>query len=200
MKQNIQAIQNKLIATGICVLTSLSLSQIAFAEQAAQEDIDVSHKIVKQFMGNLKGELMSAMKAGGPINAVKVCNTKAKVITQKASEQNKMEVGRTSLKLRSSVNAPDAWETKVLHEFEKRKAAGEAVKPMEYAEVVDNNGMKQFRYMKAIPVAKPCLHCHGEKVKTEVLNKISALYPTDKAIGYKLGEVRGAFTITKNLK
>jgi len=97
MKQNIQAIQNKLIATGICVLTSLSLSQIAFAEQAAQEDIDVSHKIVKQFMGNLKGELMSAMKAGGPINAVKVCNTKAKVITQKASEQNKMEVGRTSL-------------------------------------------------------------------------------------------------------
>jgi len=183
-----------------CILASLSYNQYALAEQPAQADIDASHKIVKQFMGNLKGELMAAMKAGGPINAVKVCNVKAKVITQNESEKNNMKVGRTSLKLRSAANTPDTWETKVLQDFEKRKAAGEPVKPMEYAEVVNNNGVKQFRYMKAIPVAKPCLNCHGEKVKKEVLNKISTLYPTDKATGYKLGDVRGAFTITKNLK
>jgi hypothetical protein len=195
--------KNKLIATSLIatsLIAALSFSQSIFADQAAQADIDASHKIVKQFMGKLKGELMGAMKAGGPINALQVCNIKALVITQNVSAEHKMDIGRTSLKLRNPINTPDSWEAKVLHDFEKRKAAGEAVKPMEYAELVDNNGTKQFRYMKAIPVAKPCLNCHGEEVKAGVLNKISALYPSDKAIGYKLGDIRGAFTITKNIK
>lgn len=190
--------KNKLIT--ICVFASLCFSQSLFAEKVAQADLDLSHKVVKLFMGSLKGELMSAMKAGGPINALNVCNTKAVVITQGVSNDTKMDVGRTSLKLRNPINVPDNWEVKVLNDFEKRKAAGEAVKPMEYAEVVDNNGTKQFRYMKAIPVAKPCLNCHGQNVKAGVLSKIAELYPNDKATGYKLGDIRGAFTITKNIQ
>jgi len=190
--------KNKLITS--CMIASLSFSHSIFAEQPDKVDIDLSHKIVKQFMGKLKGELMTAMKAGGPINALQVCNTKAVVITQNVSNEHKMDIGRTSLKLRNPINTADSWESKILNDFEKRKAAGEAVKPMEYAEVVDNNGTKQFRYMKAIPVAKPCLNCHGENVKPGVLSKISELYPTDKATGYKLGDIRGAFTITKNIK
>jgi len=190
--------KNKIITS--CLLASITSAPFAFAEKPAQADIDMSKKIVKQFMGELKGELMSAMKKGGPINALQVCNTKAKVITQQVADEHQMDVGRTSLKLRSPANAPDAWEAKVLADFEKRKASGEDVKPMAYAEVVEADGGKQFRFMKAIPVAKPCLTCHGDKVKPEVLTKISELYPQDKAIGYQLGQVRGAFTITKNLK
>ena len=41
----------------------------------------------------------------------------------------------------------------------------------------------------------PCLKSHGENIDTTVSAKLNELYPTDKAIGYKPGEVRGAFTI-----
>ncbi|MFK5986232.1 MAG: DUF3365 domain-containing protein [Pseudomonadota bacterium] len=190
--------KNKLIISFI--LASLSFSHSSFATEVTQAELDLSHKIVKQFMGKLKGELVGAMKKGGPLNAIKVCNSQAIVISQEVSTAHKMDVARTSLKLRNPNNIADSWETKVLQNFEKRKAAGEPVKTMEYAEIVDNNGVKQFRYMKAIPVAKPCLSCHGEKVKAEVLSKLASLYPADKATGYKLGDIRGAFTITKDIK
>lgn len=184
-----------------CLTASLFIAPIAMAEKPAQEDIDMSKKVIKQFMGDLKGELVTAMKAGGPLNAIQACNTKAKVIAQQASEKNQISVGRTSLKLRSSANKPDAWESQVLADFDKRQAAGEDVKKMAYAEVVTNDkGEKHFRFMKAIPVGKPCLTCHGDKVKPEVLNKITEYYPEDQATGYQLGQVRGAFTIGKKLK
>jgi len=89
------------------MIASLSFSHSIFAEQPDKADIDLSHKIVKQFMGKLKGELMTAMKAGGPINALQVCNTKAVVITQNVSNEHKMDIGRTSLKLRNPINTAD---------------------------------------------------------------------------------------------
>ena len=169
----------------------------ANADQAIKARAMESKKVVKEFMGQLKGELKSAMKAGGPMNAVTVCNKTAPVIAKNLSEKYGWDVSRTSLKTRNSNNAPDAWEAKVLQEFESRKAKGEAVKPMKYFEVVESAQGKQFRFMKAIPTGKVCLQCHGENLSDELQAKINEVYPEDKATGYKLGDVRGAFSITQ---
>lgn len=154
-----------------------------------------SKKVVKEFMGQLKGELEKAMKSSGPVAAIEVCNTKAPEIAKGLSEKYGWKVARTSLKTRNTSNKPDAWETQVLQKFEQRKAAGEDVKPMAYFETVNGN----FRFMKAIPTGEVCLKCHGEKIDPKITAKLDELYPADKARGFKLGDIRGAFTITHSM-
>lgn len=154
--------------------------------------------VIKGFFKELKGELMKAKKSGGPIAAVKACNTKAPGIAENASK-NGWEVARTSLKLRNEDNAPDQWELKVLKQFEARKAKGESPKKIAYAEIVNVNGKRTFRMMKAIPTAELCITCHGAKVKPEIVNTLNKYYPNDKAKGFKVGDIRGAFTLKKAL-
>lgn len=189
----------KLIAIGLLACTPLGTTM------AEDKDANVaeSKAVVKEFFTQLKGELGKAMKAGGPIQAIDVCNKTAPGIAKSLSEKHNMEVGRTSLKLRNPANAPDAWEEGVLKKFEERRAAGEDPAKIAYSEVVEEDGKKYFRFMKAIgmpPVDKmPCLKCHGENIAPEVAAKLDQLYPEDKARGYKAGQIRGAFTIKKPL-
>ena len=68
---------------------------------------------------------------------------------------------------------------------------------MAYFETVENNGKKSFRFMKAIPTGEVCLKCHGGNIAPPIRAKLKELYPNDMATGYKLGDVRGAFTITQ---
>ncbi|MCW8924245.1 MAG: DUF3365 domain-containing protein [Gammaproteobacteria bacterium] len=178
----------KLIITlAIC----LSFANLAQADENLKQRAQKSKAVVKEFMGQLKGELESAMKAGGPVNAISVCNKMAPVIAKNLSDKYGWDIARTSLKTRNAANKPDAWETKVLNEFDARKAKGEDVKPMAHFESVDGN----FRFMKAIPTGEVCLKCHGENIAPPVKAKLKELYPDDMATGYKLGDVRGAFTI-----
>lgn len=48
--------------------------------------VAASRAAVKDFMGTLQGELQAAMKAGGPTNAIEVCNKKAPAIAQEVSK------------------------------------------------------------------------------------------------------------------
>ena len=165
---------------------------------AQDESVAEARKIIKQFATKLKTELQKGMKAGGPVNAIGVCNEKAPKIAQAVSRSSGWTVARTSLKVRNPDNAPSAWEMKVLQEFEARKQAGADPKTLDYSEVVEINGQKVFRYMKAIPTGPVCLNCHGgQEVSPEVAAKIKTLYPTDTARGFKVGDIRGAFVLEK---
>jgi len=160
-----------------------------------------SRAIVKQFGAKLKGELMGAMKSGGPVKAIDVCRQEAPAIAAEMSLKFQGKVGRTSLKVRNPNNKPDAWETAVLKKFEARKAAGENLAKMEFSEVIKVNGKKTFRYMKAISTAGACLACHGgrDDITPAVVSTLQSLYPKDRARGFKKGDIRGAFTISKQL-
>jgi len=133
-----------------------------------------------------------------------VCNKVAPTIARNQSEKHGWKVGRTSLKLRNPDNAPDEWETMVLKQFEERAAAGENPAEMARFEVVEQNGARAFRFMKAIgmpPLDKaPCLKCHGENIEPALAAKLDELYPDDQARGYRPGMIRGAFTITQPME
>ena len=156
-----------------------------------------SRAMVKEFAGQLKGELQSAIASGGPIEAIAVCNVKAPEIAADLSEPGRWTIGRTSHKVRNPANAPDAWEAGVLEEFRQRAAAGESFERMEKAEVFEIGTGTVKRYMKAIPVGQVCLTCHGTDIDRELRAEIDSHYPSDQATGFALGELRGAFTITK---
>lgn len=184
----------------LAIATLLAVAAVQPLQAETNPNLTEARTIVKQFASQLKGELQKAMKAGGPVNAVGVCHDKAPAIARSLSEASGWMVGRTSLKIRNTANVPTDWELKVLNDFEAKKAAGADPKALEHAEVVETNGRKEFRYMKAIPTAKVCLNCHGgDNVKPEVVAKLKALYPSDQARGFKEGDIRGAFVLKKAL-
>ena len=183
--------------------TALAALVAATGAQAGEPDVKAlageAKGVIQGFFKELKGTLVSAMKEKGPAGAVEICNKKAGEITARHNKDG-WKVGRTALKLRNPKNAPDAWEKAVLMEFEKKLAEGADPKKLAKFEVVEMDGKKVFRFMKAIPTGKPCLNCHGEKVNPDLYKKIKSLYPEDQAIGFRLGQLRGAFTLSKPLQ
>lgn len=181
-------------------LLAASLLPVTSTAGDADPNVMEARGVIKQFFGALKGELQTAMKAGGPVNAIGVCNIKAPEIAKTTSESTGWQVARTSQKIRNTANVPLPWEQAVLNDFEKRKAAGEDVKTLDFSEYVEVDGVKTFRYMKAIPTAELCLNCHGgDNVKPEVEAKLKTLYPADQARGYNQGDIRGAFVLKKKM-
>lgn len=172
----------------------------AFADDMAQYQ-EESRKVAKEFVSQLGGELQKEMKENGPASAIKVCRNVAPAIASEASRKSGWKVGRVSLKTRNTaLGLPDAWEQKVLADFEKRMEK-ENPAGMEFAEIVAEPQGKFYRYMKAIPVQDVCLKCHGtdETIPQNVKETLKAEYPHDKATGYTLGQIRGAITIKRPL-
>jgi hypothetical protein len=175
----------------------LLLLTATVSASSVEERIAKSRQAVKEFASELKGELLAALQEGGPVNAVSVCSRKAPDIAGRISKDKGWEVGRTSLRIRNPENAPDGWQQKTLETFEERRKSGEDLATMEHSEVVTAQGKSIFRYMKAIPVGELCLTCHGKDLAPDLTAKLRELYPEDRATGFSLGEIRGAFTITQ---
>ncbi len=183
----------------IASTAALTLALAGLPAQAADIDQQALKQeaigIVKRFGGSLKPELKKALKSGGPAHAISVCSEKAPAIAQQLRADTGWYIKRVSLKPRNPGAKPDAWEEKVLKMFDERQAKGESAKKMAYAEVVDG----KFRFMKAQGVEPVCLNCHAAKVKPEVEAALKEKYPHDKARGYSLGQIRGAFSLARDL-
>lgn len=177
-----------------------SLLLCSFFTYAERPDIDAlktqAIDIVKLFGGTLKPQLKKALSEGGVAKAIKVCSVKAPEIAKTLSLNTKWQVKRVSLKTRNNHSAtPNEWEKATLEEFNQRQQQGESAKTIAKAEIVNN----EFRFMKAQGTETLCLTCHGINLNSETKSALKQYYPEDKAIGYSLGEVRGAFSLSKKL-
>jgi uncharacterized protein DUF3365 len=179
----------KLITVLLCCLITMNVA----SETTKNDDprISQSRAVAKELGKELITELKHALEKEGTDKAIKVCNIEAPEIATRLSEQYNWDIGRTSLKTRNPNNNPDPWEQSVLQQFEQRKHQGEAIDALEYYEETEAG----FRYMKAIPTKGLCLSCHGEALHEPVNATLAELYPEDKATGFKVGDIRGAFTI-----
>lgn len=178
----------------------LTLGSLQAADPPGDPNVDEAKRIIKQFGGQLVSELKTALGNGGPVRAINVCSKRAPAIADGLSKATGWEVGRTSLKARNSERGtPDAWELEILKQFEARKAAGESVETMAHAEVVETADGKRFRFMKPVATQEMCLACHGTEISSEVATALDQAYPKDQARGFALGDIRGAFTLSKPL-
>jgi len=168
---------------------------------AQDPTLDDARKVASSVPPKLLAILSAEIEKGGPEGAISVCREKAPQLAKAASEESGWAIRRVSLKNRNPKAVPDAWERAVLEEFDRRAAAGEAPAKLEKGEVVTDGGQKTYRYMKALPTMQACTNCHGDPaaMKPAVREKLAALYPGDKAVGYKVGEIRGAMTLRKPL-
>ena len=166
----------------IMIFFLLSTVNIAASEEKALTAIKALGK-------NLKHELQTAIKSKGEVHALEVCNTKAMQITEEAKSMG-IDVGRVSLKNRNPSNKPQKWMGQYIKEFHAKK--------IKKSYVVVNISNKKNGLLMPIKTMPVCLKCHGDNVKSSTLSKINELYPSDKAIGYKVGEIRGFFWATYN--
>ena len=177
----------------ICACADNTAQQAEVFEQQAQNKI-------KTLAKNLKQELSGAMQSGGPVAAVQTCNLKAQEITHALN--NGISIKRTSLKLRNSKNAPDAWETQILNSFEEKLAEGTPIDQLTHSETIKTASGNTFRMMRAIPTQGLCLSCHGDKqtMSNELVSILEEAYPNDQATDYQVGQIRGAFSVTQNIE
>jgi hypothetical protein len=184
---------------------TLSLVFILGASPALADDLtkfmDDSRKVVNEMASQLGSALQKEMMSNGPAAAIKVCKDLAPTITSDLSRKTGQRVTRVSLKTRNPLlGSPDAWEQKVLADFAIRLEKENPVN-IEFAEIVTEPQGKFMRYMKAIATQDVCLKCHGssETIAPQVKEQLNAEYPHDKATGYTINQIRGAFSIKKAL-
>lgn len=150
--------------------------------------------LIAQFAGQLKPALVKAMSEGGPVAAVAICSAKAPEIARQLSDSSGWSIRRVSLKTRNATAAtPDEWERKVLARFDALAAQGDPIPVV--SQVVDG----EYRLMKAQLVEGLCLACHGDNLSPDLVTALSEHYTQDTATGYKIGDVRGAFSLRKPL-
>ena len=153
---------------------------------------------IKLFASSLKSTLQKAIKEGGFENGVKACSETAPAISQQLSNDG-WTLARVSLKERNPANIPDAWEKQVLIDFQEQKDQGVKIKKLTQELVEESESGMTYRFMKAIPTGGLCLSCHGSSIDPELRKVIELHYPEDKATGFELGDIRGAFTLSKKI-
>ncbi len=167
-----------------------------YAEEEVPAYVTEAREATMTFQKALKQELMSAMQSGGPKKAVEVCYSRAPMIAERISMQTGWEIGRTSLKTRNEMNAPDAIEREILEQFESRKDNGESITKLEWWQ----ENEETVAYMKAIPMKGMCASCHGSNVSPSLKQHINQFYPHDMATGFHVGDIRGAFVLKRYLQ
>lgn len=188
-----------IVAASALVSAALS-SGAAMAQDDKAALAEQGKGLIKQFATALQGELKSALETGGAPHAIGVCNEKAPQIAARVSGASGWSVGRSSHKLRNPRNAPDTFTAAAMQEFLARVQKGENPEALAKAAIVEENGKRVFRLVKAIPTGQVCLNCHGgSEVKQPVVDKLAKLYPKDEARGFKMGDMRGVFTLSKAL-
>lgn len=183
----------------LATLLSLAVAQ-ASTDDASRAALDDARKASTELVTSVRGELVKAIEASGPLRAIVVCKYTVPEIASAVSRKYGAKVTRVSLTPRNpSLGWGDVWEQKVLMGFDERVAKGEKADGMEHFEVVAEPSGKFMRYMRALPMQPVCLHCHGssDQISESIRNQLVHDYPHDKATGIAVGKVRGAVTYKK---
>ena len=184
---------NKSIMKILIILLSLFIFHLkSDTDSNYQEELII--EIINKTMKNLKNTLQTALKDGNIVEAIKICSSQAQDLTM-LNNTEKTSIKRISLKYRNPANKPTKKEELILKSFEEKLQSGSGFNDLVFKQTITNYKEKTFTYIKAIPVKEVCLNCHGDNVSKKVLKQIKINYPNDKAIGFNLGEIRGAFSV-----
>lgn len=189
-----------------CIFMVALMTTASALAQAPAEDFrklaEESRKVADELVTRVGGELVRELEVSGPLKAVVVCKYTVPEITSNISRRTGWRISRVSLRPRNpALASPDAWEQKVLLDFERRRARGEKPEALEHMEVVTEPAGRYFRYMRAIPLAPRCAICHGPQDDMSEAQRVQLAreYPFDRAIGSLPGQLRGATTVKRPL-
>jgi hypothetical protein len=154
----------------------------ALAEKAKTAELAMTALQIRLFQ-----RLSQELQSSGPAGAVTACRDEAQALTATVAQEQGIEVGRTSHRLRNPKNAPRPWVEPFLTAAAGKKAA--EVQPV-VVDLGDRLGL-----LKPIPTAELCTTCHGaaDALSPEVIRILKEGYPEDRAVGFAPGDMRGFF-------
>jgi hypothetical protein len=161
--------------------------------------LDEARRVAAAVPPQLLSVLQQEIQKGGFEGAMGACRDFAPQLARKASAESGWAIRRVSLRNRNPKAVPDEWERAVLVDFDRRAAAGENPANLEHGARIDEQGTLVYRYMRALPTQELCLACHGSagRISPAVRSRLAELYPGDRAIGYEVGDIRGALTLRR---
>jgi len=154
-------------------------------------------RAISTLESRLASRLKEAISKDGFVSGLEVCSVDAMPISSEVrNEFDLIDLKRVGTRVRNPKNSPDGWEADVLEEL---IGSGDVVKD---AKIVLDPLNEKLHAVKPIMVKPLCTQCHGtvETISKKVALKLKELYPSDKAIGYKVGELRGFFHVSQKLK
>lgn len=147
--------------------------------------------------------MQEAVQEKGTVGAIPVCKEKAPQLLQDLRRQTGWTIRRVSLRTRHrETGTPDAWEARQLADFNIQAANGVKPETLEVGELLTTtDGSRVYRYLKALPVGEICLSCHGapETFADDLTAALRKDYPDDRATSYRVGQIRGALSVTRPL-
>ncbi len=139
--------------------------------------------------------LIEAISSKGIENALTFCSHQAYPLTDSMAVVLNAQIKRVSDKSRNPKNIANEQELAYINKSKELLSKGEEIKP----EITEANG-KMIAYYPIL-TNQLCLQCHGNpntQVLPNTLSQIEKLYPEDKALGYKINELRGIWVIEMN--
>lgn len=150
-------------------------------------------QIATESFGAMSSKLKAAMKSGGVEKAVNFCKANAGSIIDSLSKHHKVDIKRTSLKLRNAENKPTTEEEEILNIYKDGFDAKANVRP------IIKRSDNEVSFYAPIKLQGACISCHGEigkQITDSDYSLIKKLYPEDSATGYKVDDFRGIWHIT----
>jgi len=178
------------MAAGLLAATALA------ADPTPQE---IGDQVAGRLFANLMTTLQEKIASEGPEAAIAYCRLEALPLTAQVAEEfpRVKNVRRTALRVRNPANAPDPADRSVLEEW--LAAWNPAAPPQPVVkEFTDDDGTKELRYYRPVPVMATCLACHGsgDEIAPDVRTAIERDYRQDEATGFREGDLRGAIVVT----
>ena len=183
-------------AVRIPLLLFVFLGQSLATEPTPQE---IGDQVAARLFTILMTTLQEKIAADGPESAITYCRIEALPLTSQVAEEfaSVKNARRTALRIRNPANKPDAADRSVLEEWLASWNPASTPKPV-LKEFTGDEGTKELRYYRPVPVLATCLACHGtgDEISPDVRTAIERDYPQDKATGFREGDLRGAIVVT----
>jgi len=155
--------------------------------------LDQGKIIASKTFETLSKELSAKIGEEGVSGAIKYCNVNALGLTDSIADLYTVDVKRVSDKIRNQNNRADSIELAVIKGYKDEMSKGEQLDPI----LVQEDG--KVRFMAPIILKELCLNCHGipgTNILDQNMEVIQRYYPEDRALNYKLGDLRGIWSIS----
>jgi hypothetical protein len=160
-----------------------------------QQGMAWGDSISKEAQELLISNLQKAIAEKGVTEAIGFCQIEAFPLLRTISDKYGIKVKRASNRFRNPADQPDADEAKILEAYEYNAENGIVSDP----NIQKIEGGEVYLYTKAIVIPGGfCLSCHGDPTRdidAKTLSEITKRYPSDKATGHQVGDLRGMWAI-----
>ncbi len=173
---------------------STGVGAVHLTPELRERVIQRGRAIAGETFSLLSSNLQGALASGGVTNALPFCSLAASPLTASIAERHGVTLRRVADRARNPKAKADARESAVLEGYRLALSQTNRLHP-----IVTNLVPDTVTFFAPIVLANAlCLKCHGhpgEDIPADGLELVRRLYPQDEAVGFQIGDLRGAWRI-----